>query len=756
MKIKKAVARIVFVALLSGLLPAAAFGDAGVDVYSSTIVPPTYSVNAQNQPLERNGSGGEFTLVLLDNTEGFPTYIYVASNRPYSDYFYYQLGATGEWIYIGGGQNSAQAIRISTMSELIVGSSRIRELRLKVVSTEGGTSYIAFGVDASCAFDYARNRSLDHDESHIIQQNRYPVDYTASSYSGGTGSTTTNINPYQSVVVSPGSPVAAQVLPLNRYNEGAEFTLTITGNSSIGSDDKIYVASSRPNADYLYYRLGNGDWQPFQAGNDRPLSSVAVLTPFTHSSSISSTIHELRLKIVSTAEGISDIVFGIDPVDVSDYAAGRFSAQSNRLGNIIGQRKFVAEFSAPSGSPGNSNNISVNRSSVSAPDQPVSAQIPPLSRDGSGAEFTLTLTGNASLTANDRIYVASSRPGTDYLYYRLGSGDWQPFYSGGDIPITSMAALVPFTHSTSLSNVSHELRLKIVSTAEGISQIVFGTNAQDTLDYALGRTLSSGLSQIVGQRSYNVTFTTPVSNIGQMVEGLRAEAIGTGVKLRWTPLTGSAGYRLYRADSANGDATSLTDVGIITGTEFVDVNVRPNTTYYYSLRQVIKEANASTRQFEELGPMSARIALTTASSIVGEYLNPSGLGAGKKFLLMTLNSVQMNANGVIKEIDPGRGTAPLLINDRTMVPVRAVTEEIGGSAGWYAATREITLQAKNNTVLMWLDNTEIRVNETRKTMDVAPVSINDRTMVPLRFAAENLGCEVEWLGSPQQIVVVYY
>ena len=57
---------------------------------------------------------------------------------------------------------------------------------------------------------------------------------------------------------------------------------------------------------------------------------------------------------------------------------------------------------------------------------------------------------------------------------------------------------------------------------------------------------------------------------------------------------------------------------------------------------------------------------------------------------------------------------------------------------------------------MWLGQFNIMVNDVEKEIDVPPTSMNDRTMVPLRFAAENMGCVVEWLNSTSEIVIVYY
>ena len=40
-------------------------------------------------------------------------------------------------------------------------------------------------------------------------------------------------------------------------------------------------------------------------------------------------------------------------------------------------------------------------------------------------------------------------------------------------------------------------------------------------------------------------------------------------------------------------------------------------------------------------------------------------------------------------------------------------------------------------------------------MDVAPQSINDRTMLPVRFVAENIGCQIAWIGSTQEVIIVF-
>jgi len=148
--------------------------------------------------------------------------------------------------------------------------------------------------------------------------------------------------------------------------------------------------------------------------------------------------------------------------------------------------------------------------------------------------------------------------------------------------------------------------------------------------------------------------------------------------------------------------------------------------------------------------------LTTTPS-TGEDTNstPSTPVAAKNVISMRIGDQYMMVNGVRQEIDPGRGTVPIIINSRTLLPIRAIVEAMGGTISWDEETRTITLAANGHSVTMWMDRTNIVVDGISMTMDVAPVSINDRTMVPVRFAAENLGCEVAWIADNNEVIITY-
>ncbi len=122
----------------------------------------------------------------------------------------------------------------------------------------------------------------------------------------------------------------------------------------------------------------------------------------------------------------------------------------------------------------------------------------------------------------------------------------------------------------------------------------------------------------------------------------------------------------------------------------------------------------------------------------------------------------MTVNGVLKEIDPGRGTKAVIIPKwgRTVVPIRAIVESLGGTIEWDPIQRMVTINFHSTIINLWIDQPRAEVNGEIKWIDpgnhaVRPIIINNRTMLPLRFIAENLGCNVKWDPVTRLITIVY-
>ncbi len=96
---------------------------------------------------------------------------------------------------------------------------------------------------------------------------------------------------------------------------------------------------------------------------------------------------------------------------------------------------------------------------------------------------------------------------------------------------------------------------------------------------------------------------------------------------------------------------------------------------------------------------------------------------------------------------------PQLINSRTMVPLRAIFEALGAEVDWENDTQTIVATKDGVTIVSTIGNTKMYVDDIEKTMDVAPMLVDGRTLVPVRFVAEAFECEVFWSDSDYAVYI---
>lgn len=111
--------------------------------------------------------------------------------------------------------------------------------------------------------------------------------------------------------------------------------------------------------------------------------------------------------------------------------------------------------------------------------------------------------------------------------------------------------------------------------------------------------------------------------------------------------------------------------------------------------------------------------------------------------------IQLNINDSYVNLD----VPPVIINNRTMVPVRAIFETLGASVQWDPKTRTVTGNKDSINILLTVDNKLAKVNGKTVVLDVPATVIDGRTMVPTRFIAENLGNQVEWNAQTRTVII---
>lgn len=121
---------------------------------------------------------------------------------------------------------------------------------------------------------------------------------------------------------------------------------------------------------------------------------------------------------------------------------------------------------------------------------------------------------------------------------------------------------------------------------------------------------------------------------------------------------------------------------------------------------------------------------------------------------LQINNPIMEINGVRTEIDSGRGTKPVVVDGRTLVPIRAIAEAFDGVTDWDDRAQTVTLTMADDIISLVINSNTAYLNNTAYTLDVAPTVINERTMLPIRFIAEGFNLGVAWESDTQTVTVI--
>lgn len=96
---------------------------------------------------------------------------------------------------------------------------------------------------------------------------------------------------------------------------------------------------------------------------------------------------------------------------------------------------------------------------------------------------------------------------------------------------------------------------------------------------------------------------------------------------------------------------------------------------------------------------------------------------------------------------------PMVIEGRTMVPLRAIFEAVGATVSWNAETQMATAEKDGMTVNLYIGSLYPTVNDSVRPLIVPARIINGRTMAPLRFVGEAFGGTVTWDSATQTIQI---
>lgn len=125
---------------------------------------------------------------------------------------------------------------------------------------------------------------------------------------------------------------------------------------------------------------------------------------------------------------------------------------------------------------------------------------------------------------------------------------------------------------------------------------------------------------------------------------------------------------------------------------------------------------------------------------VGELLNLSTGGLSKTAIRLEINGKMVANTGGAQ-----------IINGRSLVPLKPVTEALGLPMTWYETSQTVRIEDTNAVIILKVGDAKAQVGDQTVQLDIAPLIVDGQVLVPLRFLGDVLEAKVEWL--PEQMLV---
>ncbi len=171
---------------------------------------------------------------------------------------------------------------------------------------------------------------------------------------------------------------------------------------------------------------------------------------------------------------------------------------------------------------------------------------------------------------------------------------------------------------------------------------------------------------------------------------------------------------LIYSPNPNGDSTA---------NENHEIASRP---YYVSAHYMVKDINAAIAELEKaLGNLAV-------NETVGD--------ADLSIVMQIKDKILLNGKQISSD------AAPIIVDNRAMVPIRVLPTLLGGTADWDEATRTVTLNMGGEVYSMTID-------QPISNFGTSVVVRDNHVYVPIRYVAEKLGANVEWNAAAQQVLI---
>lgn len=210
--------------------------------------------------------------------------------------------------------------------------------------------------------------------------------------------------------------------------------------------------------------------------------------------------------------------------------------------------------------------------------------------------------------------------------------------------------------------------------------------------------------------------------------------------------TAEANAAAANAAKSDDKVTLVTEGTSVSGKDFTEpavLKIPADTKDVKNVKNLtLAKLNAETGKLEIVGGSYD----AKANAVVGYVVEEGSYFVVEKESLTTI-SMQIGNNGVVlnnenKILD----AAPLISQNRTMVPLRFIAEAFGANVSWAQDTKTVTIVIDGKVLTM-------RINQELEGFGAAPIISNGRTMVPIRYISEELGANVIWVPSTKTVAI---
>jgi hypothetical protein len=156
------------------------------------------------------------------------------------------------------------------------------------------------------------------------------------------------------------------------------------------------------------------------------------------------------------------------------------------------------------------------------------------------------------------------------------------------------------------------------------------------------------------------------------------------------------------------------------------------------------------------GVSQGAISSYTFTKVMVDHAIHATFEKSQTVLVLQIGNSVFTVNGNPMALD----SRPIIRNGRTLVPIRAIIEALGGTVDWDGASRKATVTLGDTSLELWIGKSSAAVNGVNTPIDAAdtrvvPEIISGRTMLPLRFVTESLGATLGWDPNTQTITITY-